>query len=407
MSRSRLVHARFAEWVKHTPDTVAVEEHGRTLTYTELDSVSDAVAHELLRRGLEPEEPVAVQIPRGAAAVVAFLATLKAGGCYVPVDPAYPSPRQRSMIEDSGCTVVLENSDIDLEMITAVPVPPAPIDQARLAYTVYTSGSTGTPKGVMVEHRNICALLDEPILGIRSGERVAQTVSMSFDVATFEIWCTVQRRDARHHAQWTRHHHPRRCDGHRKPRLDVPYHRCLPPHGRTSAGRPHPGSPSPCRRRCPRARTVRPSDRTRPRGSHQRLWPVGDHDILWAVRNGQASEPPLRPNRNSAAGGDAHYRHPGGRTYRRDPHWWGRRLARIPEPTTSHRREVRSGSNIHLTWWTCLPIRRPWVAVGEPVVHPWAHRSAGQGAWTPDRTTRDRVDPRFASRGNRGSCPGL
>lgn len=188
MSRSRLVHARFAEWVKHTPDTVAVEEHGRTLTYTELDSVSDAVAHELLRRGLEPEEPVAVQIPRGAAAVVAFLATLKAGGCYVPVDPAYPAPRQRSMIEDSGCTVVLENSDIDLEMITAVPVPPAPIDQARLAYTVYTSGSTGTPKGVMVEHRNICALLDEPILGIRSGERVAQTVSMSFDVATFEIW---------------------------------------------------------------------------------------------------------------------------------------------------------------------------------------------------------------------------
>lgn len=189
MSTVDLVHRRFEYWATRQPEALAVLDGDTTLTYSELDALTSSLAAGLIEDGLEVEDAVAVQIPRGYRAIASFLAILKAGGCYVPVDPDYPSARQQLMKDDSCSVRTLTGRDVDAAA-AALPIPPLERDLsgANLAYIVYTSGSTGRPKGVMVEHRNICALLEEPRLAVDPGDRVAQTVSIAFDVATFEMW---------------------------------------------------------------------------------------------------------------------------------------------------------------------------------------------------------------------------
>ncbi|MER7004776.1 non-ribosomal peptide synthetase [Dactylosporangium sp. NPDC000555] len=189
MEIETLVHRRFEQWARRQPDAPAVVDGATTLTYAQLDALASTLAARLADDGVGIEDPVAVQMPRGYRVIVSFLAVLKAGGCYIPVDPEYPSARQSFMKEDCGAVLTL--TELDVDAAAAAPLRAAPrrdLIGADLAYIVYTSGSTGRPKGVMVEHRNVCALMDEPRLGVGPGERVAQTVSISFDVAAFEIW---------------------------------------------------------------------------------------------------------------------------------------------------------------------------------------------------------------------------
>ncbi len=188
-----LVHRRFGYWASRRPDALAVVDGDVTLTYAQLDALASAVAARLIDEGVEVEDAVAVQMSRGYRVIASFLAILKAGGCYVPVDPEYPEARQRLMKEDSGSVRTLTTDDVDAAArevaAGASRVPPErALTGANLAYLVYTSGSTGQPKGVMVEHRNVCNFMDEPRLGVAPGETVAQTVSIAFDVAAFEIW---------------------------------------------------------------------------------------------------------------------------------------------------------------------------------------------------------------------------
>lgn len=188
MVEGQLVHRRVEHWVRERPDAPAVVDGDTTLTYAQLGALASSLAARLVRDGLRVEDTVCVQIPRGYRAIVAFLAVLRAGGCYVPVDPAYPDARQRLMAEDSVSVCTLTAADVDAAAADPRPAVDRDLTGANLAYMVYTSGSTGRPKGVLVEHRNICAFMDEPQLGVRPGERVAQNVSIGFDVAAFEIW---------------------------------------------------------------------------------------------------------------------------------------------------------------------------------------------------------------------------
>ncbi|MGC4892244.1 non-ribosomal peptide synthetase [Micromonospora sp. DT31] len=189
MGNENLVHRRFEYWVRRQPDALAVVDGDTRLTYAQLDALASTLAARLVEQGVAIEDPVAVQMARGYRVVVSFLAILKAGGCYVPVDPDYPAARQDFMKDDCGAVRTLTDADVDAAGQAARRTPPPrDLTGANLAYIVYTSGSTGRPKGVMVEHRNVCALMDEPLLGVGPGERVAQNVSISFDVAAFEIW---------------------------------------------------------------------------------------------------------------------------------------------------------------------------------------------------------------------------
>ncbi|HWS74514.1 MAG TPA: amino acid adenylation domain-containing protein, partial [Quisquiliibacterium sp.] len=136
-----------------------------------------------------------------------LLGIVKAGGAYMPLDPAYPAERLAFMLQDAGAQVVVTRS----ELSAGLPETAARVvcldrdwplieghgigafasgaDAGSLAYVIYTSGSTGTPKGVQVTHRAISRLVrNTDFIDIRPTDRLAQASVASFDAATFEIW---------------------------------------------------------------------------------------------------------------------------------------------------------------------------------------------------------------------------
>lgn len=220
------IHEDFRDRARRTPDAAAVTGGGRSLTYAELDRMSDALAARLSERGAGPGRLVGLHADRSPAMVAAVLGILKSGAAFLPLDPGYPESRLRFMLEDSGADLLVasrrrgrelplrgqeggtgEPEVVLLEEALAEPVdgtggwgddgagtrtPPEPED---LAYVIYTSGSTGRPKGVMVEHRNVVsffAAMDERLDPEQAGVWLALT-SLSFDISVLELLWTLCR----------------------------------------------------------------------------------------------------------------------------------------------------------------------------------------------------------------------
>jgi amino acid adenylation domain-containing protein len=150
---------------------------------------------------------VGVLLERGAELIVSILAVLKAGGCYVPLDPGLPAERLRLMQDDGRIRVLISRSDLagvveagDRDVVhldraadalasESIRAPRSGAGAENLAYIVYTSGSTGRPKGVMVAHRHVVQLVRETdYVQLRPGDRVAQASNAAFDALTFEAW---------------------------------------------------------------------------------------------------------------------------------------------------------------------------------------------------------------------------
>jgi amino acid adenylation domain-containing protein len=191
----------FAERARISPEAPAVEWNGDRLTYAELDRRSDALAERLRALGVGPEVLVGLAVPRSPEIVVALLAVLKAGGAYLPLDPAYPEARRAFMIEDAGVAVMLSSKDLrdtkdtqDLSVVSLASLESFlsffSSQPAHPAYVIYTSGSTGTPKGVVVEHRSLAAYTAGAIeaFGLTPEDRVLQFASISFDTSGEEIY---------------------------------------------------------------------------------------------------------------------------------------------------------------------------------------------------------------------------
>jgi amino acid adenylation domain-containing protein len=197
----------FERVVRQVPQNIAVRHGSRALTYAELKARADNLAGLLRERGVEPGAAVAIALERSIEMVSAVLGTIKAGGCYVPLDPAYPPARIAHMIVDSTARVLVTSvalrHAVARDGIDVVLVDDARHDHARChepavtngatpdstACVIYTSGSTGTPKGVAVPHRGINRLVINPnYISIGPGDRIAAASSFSFDAATFEIW---------------------------------------------------------------------------------------------------------------------------------------------------------------------------------------------------------------------------
>ncbi|HEV2733980.1 MAG TPA: amino acid adenylation domain-containing protein, partial [Longimicrobiaceae bacterium] len=169
----RCVHELIAEQAARTPDAPAVRFRGGSLTYRELERRANQLAHHLRRRGVGAETRVGVLVERGVEMIVGVLGVLKAGGAYLPLDPASPPERLARLLRDAGARVLLTGARLD-GLCPATPVervrldadwpaiaresghaPEAAAGPESLAYVIYTSGSTGTPKGVGVSHRSV------------------------------------------------------------------------------------------------------------------------------------------------------------------------------------------------------------------------------------------------------------
>ncbi|MEU5979697.1 amino acid adenylation domain-containing protein [Streptomyces sp. NPDC047315] len=179
-----LIAARTAQ----APDATAVLDLAAApLTYRELDRRSSAVARHLREAGIRSEDPVAITIPSSADAIIAILGVLKAGGCFVPVDPAQPPSRQRALITASGARAVLTR---DALAATGHHEPPTPVHPSQLAYVVHTSGSTGEPKGVEVQHDTLLNLTTAFIAehGLTAAHRLLMVPPPHFDAAFGDIF---------------------------------------------------------------------------------------------------------------------------------------------------------------------------------------------------------------------------
>ncbi|MFC9650818.1 amino acid adenylation domain-containing protein [Streptomyces sp. NPDC056937] len=206
-SLSDLLHAQAAR----TPGTLAVSAPDGELTYAELDERSSRLARLLLARGAGPGSYVGVLLPRGVRLTVAFVAVLKAGAAYLPLDPQYPQERTEFVLDDarpalcltdragadrlSGPLLDLDDTDVAAELVAlsaAVPTDadrPAPLTPETPGYVVYTSGSTGRPKGVVLPARVLLNLLawNATVFPYAPGARVSQFSAVGFDVSEHEI----------------------------------------------------------------------------------------------------------------------------------------------------------------------------------------------------------------------------
>ncbi|GAA3866337.1 non-ribosomal peptide synthetase [Streptomyces sedi] len=211
-----LLH-RFAETLPTTRGgDLAVTAPDGCLTFPELETRANRLAHWLRGRGVTTGDTVAVRIPRSTDSVAVLLGVLKAGAVYAPLDPALPPRRVAAVLEDARPALVLttvatagdlpqgspwaalDDPDTSAALAAApgLPLPegPGPHDAA---YLLHTSGSTGRPKGVLVEHRSLGRLHDHHRQHLFTPARraagdtplnVALTASLSFDAS----WDPVQ-----------------------------------------------------------------------------------------------------------------------------------------------------------------------------------------------------------------------
>ena len=232
-----LLQRLLTEAAARQPQRPAVASDGCLLTYQELDQLSNKVARALLRLGVAPGDRVAVLAPKSAAAVAGVYGALKAGACYVPLDPKAPAGRLSHIVRDSDAAVIVaddERTSQAAALAGSVPRPGGvvaagvpgrpgreeaamalaqgaamvpwtavagesaePLAEERaietdLAYILYTSGSTGTPKGVMISHRNSLTFVDwaAAAAGLSERDRVCSPAPLHFDLSVFDIFAT-------------------------------------------------------------------------------------------------------------------------------------------------------------------------------------------------------------------------
>ncbi|MEA5623267.1 amino acid adenylation domain-containing protein [Nostoc sp. UHCC 0251] len=205
--QDKCIHQLFEEQVARTPDAVAVVFENEQLTYHQLNTQANQLAHYLRSLGVGADVLVGLCVERSLLIAIALLAILKAGGAYVPLDPEYPTERLSYILEDTQVPVLLTQKQL-LDKLPPNQAKLVFIDEiwsqigdnnqenltievtaSHLANVIYTSGSTGKPKGVMVEHKGLCNLAQAQIqtFGVDSSSRVLQFASFNFDASIWEV----------------------------------------------------------------------------------------------------------------------------------------------------------------------------------------------------------------------------
>jgi amino acid adenylation domain-containing protein len=197
----------FEEQARRTPDAVAVEFDGRSMTYRELDRYTNQVARSVAAHREGATTPfVGVYMERSPEMVVALVSIVKAGCAYVPIDPEYPADRVEFMIEDSAPSLILTQerhrerlAGGTAEVVVLSVADERAEDDSPLSrdltgdspvYMIYTSGSTGRPKGVVNRHVSLFNRLYwmQSEYGLTGEDRVLQKTPFSFDVSVWEFF---------------------------------------------------------------------------------------------------------------------------------------------------------------------------------------------------------------------------
>jgi len=207
----KCVHELFEEQVEKTPDTIAVACQGNKITFKELNHKSNQLANYLVSHcNVKVETPIGICIDRSINMIIGLLGILKAGCCYVPLDPSLPVARLHFMLADAQLPFIITQrihlqsftnktaQIIDIDDIDTLlkshscSTPPINIKSNNLAYILYTSGSTGTPKGVMIQHRSVINLLVSMshILNYSNSSKdvFLALTTLSFDISVLEIF---------------------------------------------------------------------------------------------------------------------------------------------------------------------------------------------------------------------------
>ncbi|MCB0168540.1 MAG: amino acid adenylation domain-containing protein, partial [Anaerolineae bacterium] len=202
------LHHLFEAHVASTPDSVAVVFGEQHLTYAELNTRADQLAHYLQQLRVVPETPVGLFVERSLELIIGLLGILKAGGAYLSLDPTYPAERLKFMLDDAQISIVLTQDSLTADL---------PVDQAQvicldtgwdrimqfasdqltntvtaanLAYIMYTSGSTGTPKAAMLSHQGVVnrLLWMREAFQMSPADAVMHKASLNFDASVWEIF---------------------------------------------------------------------------------------------------------------------------------------------------------------------------------------------------------------------------
>jgi amino acid adenylation domain-containing protein len=200
------IHMLIAEQAALHPDRMAVTCNGVSITYGELNTRANRLAHRLQQLGARPETLVAIGLERSIDMVVGLLGILKSGAGYLPLDPSYPRERLEFTFEDARPVALVTTStsrsslpggDLPVVLLDtgileqeAESEPRVYADLDALAYVIYTSGSTGRPKGCEVTHRNVARLFSETEHWFGFGPEDVWTFfhSHAFDFSVWEIW---------------------------------------------------------------------------------------------------------------------------------------------------------------------------------------------------------------------------
>ena len=201
------LHELLAEQAKQTPLKTALKFHNSEITYEDLENQSYQLAHQLVDKGVKPNDCVAVLMPRSLELIVMLKAIMECGASYLPLDPSYPSKRLEFMLDDSEAKFMITTKSVSSVLkATAAPLyleellskikeypnspPELKIDNDKIAYILYTSGSTGKPKGVRIKHKNLVNLLYSFIKkpGMQASDILISITTISFDIAMAELF---------------------------------------------------------------------------------------------------------------------------------------------------------------------------------------------------------------------------
>jgi amino acid adenylation domain-containing protein len=212
--RDRSLHEIVHQQALIAPRATAVVFGDRSVTYGELDRLSDGLAARLEGFGVGRGDVIGLLLPRSLDTIICMLAVLKAGGAYLPLDPAYPREHLDYVLAECEPKVVFVDaasiekiSSASSERINIVDAnalllevavaptaarPMVAIEGGDLAYVMFTSGSTGRPKGVGIPHRGISRIaLDQNYHSLTRRDVVLHASTISFDASTLEIWCAL------------------------------------------------------------------------------------------------------------------------------------------------------------------------------------------------------------------------